>query len=1072
MTEVVIAVAAKVSEYLVGPAIHLGYYLFCVGKLTRKLKKEKEKLISRKDDVTRRAEEAEKRTEKIEPAVEKWLQEVQSLLQDVENDLKKLKRANGHFCEFCPSWRRYRLSKQLEKKIQRMIELNNNSTFEKFSRLASLPTNITSTTDIMFFESNQWAFDKLLEALKDDNCHIICLDGMGGCGKTTLAKEVGKRALEFKLFDKVVFTVVSQTITVGKVQDDIADVLGLSPWQEASKDGRAKRLSLGFQNGGRILVILDDVWRELNLEDFGIPSDGNLKGCKILLTTRVRDLCSLMNGQKNVSLDLLSPQEAWVFLQKKAGIAEDSSLNSVAQEVAAECGGLPIAIQAIATTLKAKPLDSWKDALYKLKHSEPIEVHLDDKDAFKCIQYSYDVLRSEKARRLFLMCCIFPEDHEIKREDLFLYGVGLGLFGENGSFDDLRSRVNATLDHLLDYSLLMNSDIGDGCFKIHDVVLDFAKWKASQEDWFVIVDHEKGINSLALDGTAKTCSAISTWDIEEDQFPQQFDYPKLEILLLNSTNSLDLSQASFEGIKGVKVMALIKQFYHVTPLSLPQSTNWLTNLQTLRLVGYDLGDISFVIHLKRLVILDLHWSTFKSLPEGIEELKKLKMLDLRECSIIENFDEVIGRCSQLEELYVCGDRAFVGKNVDSQASLLEGASFQKLCRYELQMGNIEDDSNFRVERYRSCLYFGELYTSNISTSVKNLIAKAEGIHLQNLHGGCKSIFPEFVEVVGIMTSLIELVLFDCHEIEFFICLTPTQVSRFHFDRVFSMLVKLRLYNMNNLKHVCCGSLPPNIFQKLEQVDIWECLHLISIFPEECNLQNLRELDIQGCPMLTSLFSMSVAQSLSQLEEITIKRCSNLRHIIMNDEHNATDGRQEIFQASECLNSMFPKLMSLTVEGCDNLEYVLPIYCAQGLSQLQRINIANASLMKYVFGRHVTGGLSTNQNEIQIVLPQLQKMVLEHLMSLVSICPENYFPNLSSLKEITWTNCPKLANMGLLGVRDECEMSNEVLQKPQGSRVFSKASNHNTAWMWKVELCLSHNRRQQLAKSDTSSHRKL
>ncbi|XP_054819895.1 disease resistance protein At4g27190-like [Prosopis cineraria] len=357
-----------------------------------------------------------------------------------------------------------------------MIELDKNSKFDIFSRLASLPTNITSSTNIMLFESTQLALNQLLEVMKDDDCHIICSYGMGGCGKTTFAREVGKRAKELELFDKVVFTVLSQALIVRKVQGEIADVLGLSPLLEESEAGRAKRLSLGFQNGGRILVILDDVWGVLNLEDFGILSNGNLKGCKIFLTTRVQQLCSMMNGQRNVPLHLLSPQEAWAFFEKKSCIGEDSSLNSVAQDVVAECKGLPIAIQAVATTLKGKPLDSWNDALYKLRRLKPIGVPAGVIDAFKCTQFSYDALISEEAKRLFLMCCIFLEDYEIKREDLFMYGVGLGLFREeDDSFDDLRSRVNATLYHLIDYSLLINYEMRDDCFKIHDVVHDFAK---------------------------------------------------------------------------------------------------------------------------------------------------------------------------------------------------------------------------------------------------------------------------------------------------------------------------------------------------------------------------------------------------------------------------------------------------------------------------------------------------------------------------------------------------------------------------------------------------------------------
>jgi putative protein kinase ArgK-like GTPase of G3E family len=49
-----------------------------------------------------------------------------------------------------------------------------------------------------------------MEALKDDKVNMIGLCGMGGVGKTTLVKEVGRRAKELQLFPEVLMATVSQ----------------------------------------------------------------------------------------------------------------------------------------------------------------------------------------------------------------------------------------------------------------------------------------------------------------------------------------------------------------------------------------------------------------------------------------------------------------------------------------------------------------------------------------------------------------------------------------------------------------------------------------------------------------------------------------------------------------------------------------------------------------------------------------------------------------------------------------------------------------------------------------------
>jgi adenylate kinase len=59
---------------------------------------------------------------------------------------------------------------------------------------------------------------------------------MGGVGKTTLVKEVGRKAKELQLFNEVLMATVSQNLNVTDMQDQMADSLGLH-FDEKSKEG-------------------------------------------------------------------------------------------------------------------------------------------------------------------------------------------------------------------------------------------------------------------------------------------------------------------------------------------------------------------------------------------------------------------------------------------------------------------------------------------------------------------------------------------------------------------------------------------------------------------------------------------------------------------------------------------------------------------------------------------------------------------------------------------------------------------------------------------------------------------
>ncbi|KAI4332205.1 hypothetical protein L6164_017134 [Bauhinia variegata] len=78
-----------------------------------------------------------------------------------------------------------------------------------------------------------------------------------------------------------------------------------------------------------------------------------------------------------------------------ACIGDESSLNSVARDVARECKGLPIAIQAVGRALKGQSIYEWQVALKNLKSSKPIDAEDGQRDAFSCLKLSFDNLKNE-----------------------------------------------------------------------------------------------------------------------------------------------------------------------------------------------------------------------------------------------------------------------------------------------------------------------------------------------------------------------------------------------------------------------------------------------------------------------------------------------------------------------------------------------------------------------------------------------------------------------------------------------------------------------------------------------------
>ncbi|XP_028758770.1 probable disease resistance protein At4g27220 [Neltuma alba] len=553
MAEVGVSIVSEIVKKLVDAAVSQARYLFCFSTYVKELEREKENLQSKIESVTDLAKESAKKTEKIVRDVDKWLYKADYLIARVveleENAMKRNKTPcllhRGNFI------RHYNFARQLEEKSKE-IRRHSEVQFAQFSRLATLiGMNYFASQGFLHFDSRQRAYNELLEALKDDQVRMIGLHGMGGCGKTMLVKQVGQEAEQF--FDKVVFVVVSNVIDVKKIQGQIAGQLSLELKEEEESE-RARRVFMRLRSGKRFLIILDDVWEMLDFKSIGILDVENQSGCTVLITTRKFDVCRLMNCKQTISLKGLDENEAWTLFQKHAGSFEDNSstLKGLGKEITKQCDGLPIAIVALANALKGKTQIEWVEALETLRDSSWVEIEDNLRNIYACLRLSYDNLKDEVAKSLFLFCAVFPQDYEIIVDQLVLYGIGLGLV-ESHSYERARNQLIKAKTKLIDCCLLLQVS-GKPSIKMHDLVRDVALWMAKKQIKLV-PGHKWSPNAFQEDMITRDMLRY-LWINKMDKLSHKLECPELEFLLISVKSQTPIVVANdfFEEHKNLRLL--------------------------------------------------------------------------------------------------------------------------------------------------------------------------------------------------------------------------------------------------------------------------------------------------------------------------------------------------------------------------------------------------------------------------------------------------------------------------------------------------------------------------------------
>ncbi|XP_043687954.1 LOW QUALITY PROTEIN: putative disease resistance protein At1g63350 [Telopea speciosissima] len=642
--EIVIGGITEVVKYLVSPFMDNISYLIHYKRNSNDLKNEMARLGEMEEDVQRSVDAARLRGDVIKVVVESWLTRVKEKQNEettLHNSLEESKGCPQRGCSL-----RYRVGKDAKRMIDEVKKLLiEGQTFVSVSDPSPLPPGPESmqTLDFQVYESTKSAMDKIMKALKDQNIKMVGVYGIGGVGKTTLMRELAKKLKKDGHFDQVVMVTVSQEPVFKKIQGEIAENLGL-PLTEESLDVRARRLIDRLRKEKRILIVLDDLWKRLDLlQEVGIPCGNN---CKVVLTTRQLQVCSQMETQINVEVKVLSEGDAWSLFKWASGdcVENDNTLHAVAKEIVRECGGLPIAIITIGRALRRKDRYVWEDAASQLKksNSSPPDIEGVNEKVFHSIKLSY-----------------LPEDFSISEDDLLPHVIGEGVFGDIKTLVESRNRLHMHLERLKASCLLLDADSEreEGCVKMHDVIRDVSIWIASQQGRDFVIKSGRGLTDLPEEDMEKLrkCKRLSLMQNKITKLPNRLEeYCSNQLTTLSLRHNLRLTEIPdgfFQGMLSLKNLDLRE-----TRIStMPSSLSCLTDIRVL-CVCPDLHysqpegfDISLVGKLKKLEILCLICRNVKRLGEEIGELTNLKWLDLsRNHKIVDV--SVVGRLKKLEIL--------------------------------------------------------------------------------------------------------------------------------------------------------------------------------------------------------------------------------------------------------------------------------------------------------------------------------------------------------------------------------------------------------------------------------------
>ncbi|KAL1209843.1 putative disease resistance protein RDL6 [Cardamine amara subsp. amara] len=505
--------------------------------------------------------------------------------------------------------------------------------------------------------------------VEEENIQIVSITGMGGLGKTTLARQVFNHEDVKLKFDGLAWVCVSQDFTRMNVWQKIFG--DLKPKEEENKilnmtESTLQRELIQLLETAKSLIVLDDIWKE---EDWDLikPIFQPKKDWKVLLTSRTESIAMRRDTTYiNLKPECLTTEDSWELFQRIALPRNDASESKVDEEMEEmgkqmikHCGGLPLAVRVLGGLLAAKyTLHDWK------RVSENIGSQLVERTSSKngsidqVLSMSFEELPSS-LKQCFLYLAHFPEDHKIKVKDLSYSWAAEGIF-EPRHYDGetIQDVGDSYIEELVQRNMVISGrDVTTLRYEtchLHDMMREICLFKAKEENFLQIASTHPSTSNFQSSGTSRrfVSQYPTTLNVERD-----ISNPKLRSLLVVPVNDFKsvgwkLSGSSFKRVELLRVLDLyaalteggklpsgIGKLIHLRYLSLKRAYVYhipasLGNLMLLIYLNLDIAGGGILVPN---VLMGMQELRYLALPEYKDKKSKLELSNLVKLETLKNF---------------------------------------------------------------------------------------------------------------------------------------------------------------------------------------------------------------------------------------------------------------------------------------------------------------------------------------------------------------------------------------------------------------------------------------------------
>ncbi|XP_051136014.1 putative late blight resistance protein homolog R1A-10 [Andrographis paniculata] len=659
---------------------------------------------------------------------------------------------------------------------------------------------------------------RIMNALTKDeaNLKILPIVGMGGIGKTTLAKKVFDDKCMVEHFDVRLWLSISQDYCV----DDILHGLineGKVEKSNAQLDGPGEALHKKLF-GRRYLIVMDDMWTTGAWDDLRrfFPNNGNKS--RILMTTRLSNVATCLCSREPYVMTFLDDNSSWNLFCQTVFQEDDCpfpELEQVGRKIVRSCKGLPLEITVIGGLLANSDMrkESW----------EPIAANVssfgnasESEHCSKILLLSYNNLPLY-LKPCFLYMRVFREDAEINVYKLVRLWVDEG-FIKARETESLEEVAKGYLEDLVDRNLIIAREkdflreriLSCG---IHDLLRDLCLTESYKEHFMcsprvqVVV---KGGSVCFLCGSCVKGKETINIPIPASLFPPGSQgnllFCGVCAVIYSHIKGLRMVMVLYSFLQHTKLRSVNVEVYRLPKFVSPPNVHWLWNLQTLSF--WHLSDSSVVYlpseiwDMPQLRVIEAKRVVFPNPPTSHVEEKDIFVLkSLHTLTTVLNFeltDAILGGIPNMRELGIRYNEVMKGSN----ACLGNLVGLQKLeslyVKGAVQLQNIAFPNSLKMLILRRCSRFQWKSLSTIG-SLPNL----ENLMLWDTTEG-----PEWDPTEGEFLRLKVLIIVDCDLVQW-------RADQSHYPK----LEYLELKNLSSLEEIPCniGDIPT-----LHTIHLKEC----------------------------------------------------------------------------------------------------------------------------------------------------------------------------------------------------------------------------------------------------------